>query len=219
MNQRIIFVFTHDSIGLGEDGPTHQPIEQLIGLRSVPNLVTIRPSDATEVIISWQVALERKNGPTALVLSRQNIPMLNRNELASASNLKHGGYVLWQATKEIDIIIIATGSEVQIALHAARILKEKGVSTRVVSMPSWELFEAQPEQYKMGVLPPSITTRISVEAGSSLGWHKYVGDAGKVISIDCFGVSAPGTVLLEKFGFTSAHIVTEAEQLLKRGKR
>jgi transketolase len=218
MNQRIIFIFTHDSIGLGEDGPTHQPIEQLIGLRSVPNLVTIRPSDATEVVIAWEVAIERNNGPTALVLSRQNLPILNRHELASATNLKQGGYVLWQAAKQIDIIIIATGSEVQIALHAARILKGKGISARVVSMPSWELFEAQPEQYKIGVLPPSIKTRISVEAGSSLGWHKYVGDAGKVISIDCFGVSAPGTVALEKFGFTSAYIVTKAEQLLKRGK-
>jgi len=168
MGLRVIYIFTHDSVGVGEDGPTHQPIEQLVGLRSVPKLVTIRPADATETVEAWRVALKRVDGPTALVLSRQNLPVLDREKLAPASGVQRGGYILRDAEKP-EVIIIGTGSEVAIALEAGELLQEKGIRARIVSLPSWELFEAQPVEYRNKVLPDSIKARVSIEAGSPLG--------------------------------------------------
>ena len=213
MGIRVIYVFTHDSIGVGEDGPTHQPIEQLMGMRLVPNLVTIRPADATETAEAWKVAMERRNGPTTLVLSRQNLPVLDRTTLASAGNLQRGGYILWQSTTTPEVILIATGSEVHIALEAGKDLQQKGISARVVSLPSWELFEAQPVAYRNEVLPPKITARISIEAGVPLGWERYVGLGGIAIGIPRFGASAPGNIVYEKFGLTVQRVVHEAQRL------
>lgn len=218
MGLRVVFVFTHDSVGVGEDGPTHQPIEHLIGLRSVPNLVTIRPGDATEAAEAWRIALERNNGPTAMALSRQNLPIFDRQKLAHANGVRRGGYVLWEASASPDVIIIGTGSEVHIALEAGKMLQEKGIGARVVSMPSWELFEAQSEEYRREVLPANITRRISIEAGSQLGWDRYVGSEGVIIGMDRFGASAPQKVVYEKFGFTTQHIVDEAQKLFGKSE-
>jgi transketolase len=217
MGVRVIYVFTHDSVGLGEDGPTHQPVEQLLGLRSVPGLVTIRPADAHETVEAWRVALERRHGPTALVLSRQKLPVLNQKELASASGLRRGGYVLWESARHPNVILIGTGSEVHIALKAGRLLREKGISARVVSLPSWELFDAQPEEYRREILPPEIQARISIEAASPLGWERYVGAKGVIIGLSRFGASAPGDVIYQKLGFDARRVADEAESLL-RGK-
>ncbi|MGA3094638.1 MAG: transketolase [Dehalococcoidales bacterium] len=214
---RVVFVFTHDSIGLGEDGPTHQPVEQLLGLRSVPNLTTIRPADAMETVEAWKLALEKGNGPTALILTRQALPVIDRNAMSPSSGVRRGGYTLWQSAEKPEIILIGTGSEVHIALEAARILKEKGISARVVSLPSWEIFEAQSEEYRRSVIPPEIKARISVEAGSTLGWCRYIGDGGVAIGIDHFGASAPGKVLYDKFDITAQRIVAEAMRLLDTG--
>ncbi len=215
MGIRVIYVFTHDSVGLGEDGPTNQPVEQLLGLRSVPGLVTIRPADAHETVEAWRVALERRHGPTALVLSRQKLPVLNQKEVAPASGLNRGGYVLWEAARHPDVILIGTGSEVHIALEAGRLLREKGISARVVSLPSWELFDAQPEEYRRDVLPLGIQTRISIEAASPLGWERYIGAKGIAIGLSSFGVSAPGDVIYRKLGFDAGHMADEAERLLR----
>jgi len=214
---RVVFIFTHDSIGLGEDGPTHQPVEQLLGLRSVPNLTTIRPADAMETAEAWKLALEKGNGPTALILTRQALPVIDRNEMSLSSGVRRGGYTLWQSAEEPEIILIGTGSEVHIALEAARILKEKGIAARVVSLPSWEIFEAQSEEYRRSVIPPEIKARISIEAGSTLGWCRYTGDGGVAIGIDHFGASAPGKVLYDKFGITAQRVVAEAMRLLDTG--
>ena len=211
---RVVFLFTHDSIGLGEDGPTHQPIEQLIGLRSVPNLTTIRPADATETVEAWKLALEKSSGPTAMVLTRQSLPVLDRNLLAASGGVRRGGYVLWESAKNPEAVIIATGSEVHIALEAGRMLKEKGISSRVVSLPSWEIFEVQDEGYRREVIPPECKAKISIEAGSTLGWRRYVGESGVTIGIDHFGASAPGKVLYEKFGLTAQAVVAAAVRLL-----
>ncbi len=214
MGDRVVFIFTHDSIGLGEDGPTHQPVEQLLGLRSVPNLTTIRPADAMETAEAWKLALEKGNGPTALILTRQALPVIDRNEMSPTSGVRRGGYTLWQSAEKAEIILIGTGSEVHIALEAARILKEKGIAARVVSLPSWEIFEAQGEEYRRSVIPPEIKARISIEAGSTLGWCRYIGDDGVAIGIDHFGASAPGKVVYEKFGITAQRVVAEAIRLL-----
>jgi len=216
MGLRVIYVFTHDSIGVGEDGPTHQPIEQLIGLRSVPELVTLRPADAAETVEAWKTALTRRHGPTALVLSRQNLPVLDRSRLASASGLRRGGYVLWEASTSPEVILIGTGSEVHIALEAGRILQEKAVPARVVSLPSWELFKAQSEEYRNQILPPEIRTRISIEAGTPLGWERYTGLDGLVIGVSRFGSSAPARVVYERLGLTANAVVDRALALLKR---
>jgi len=216
MGIRVIYIFTHDSVGLGEDGPTHQPIEQLMGLRMVPNLVTIRPADATETAEAWKVAIERRNGPTALVLSRQNLPILDRTKLAAAIGLRQGGYVLWQSTATPEIILVATGSEVHIALEAGMDLQQHGISARVVSLPSWELFEAQPVAYRNEILPPNITARISIEAGVPLGWERYVGLNGVAVGISRFGASAPGKIVYEKLGLTAQRVVDEALKLSHR---
>jgi len=215
--EKVVFVFTHDSIGLGEDGPTHQPVEQLLGLRSVPNLTVIRPADATETVEAWKLALEKGNGPTALILTRQALPVIDRNAMSPSSGVRKGGYTLWQSAEKPEIILIGTGSEVHIALEAARILKEKGIAARVVSLPSWEIFEAQSEEYRRSVIPPEIKARISVEAGSTLGWCRYIGDGGVAIGIDHFGASAPGKVLYDKFGITAQRVVAEAMRLLDTG--
>ncbi|MFC2017831.1 transketolase [Chloroflexota bacterium] len=213
MGIRVIYIFTHDSVGVGEDGPTHQPIEHIMGLRLVPNLVTIRPADATETAEAWKAAIERRNGPTALLLSRQGLPVLDRKTLAPASGLKKGGYILWQPIETPEVILMATGSEVRIALEAGKELQRKGKPARVVSLPSWELFEAQPEAYRNDVLPPAITARISIEAGSTLGWERYVSPDGKAIGIDRFGASAPGGVIYEKLGLTVQRVIEEALKL------
>ncbi|MBI2831212.1 MAG: transketolase [Chloroflexi bacterium] len=218
MGIRVIYIFTHDSIGLGEDGPTHQPIEHLAGLRAVPNLVTIRPADATETAEAWQVALERKQGPTALILTRQKLPVLDRSVLLPASGLRRGGYILWQAAEKPDIILIATGSEVHIALEAGKLLQKKGIFARVVSLPSWELFDSQPTEYRNEVLPPDIRMRVSVEAASLMGWERYIGLDGVAIGLKRFGASAPGEVVMEKLGFTAQRVANEASRLLQRRK-
>ncbi|RJO62564.1 MAG: transketolase [Dehalococcoidia bacterium] len=217
MGVRSVFLFTHDSIGLGEDGPTHQPVEHLLGLRSVPNLTTIRPADAAETIEAWKLALEKKTGPTALIFTRQALPILDHKEMSSALGVRRGGYTLWQASNKPELILIGTGSEVHIALEAARMLKEKGISSRVVSLPSWEIFEAQSEEYRRSVIPPQVKARISIEAGTTIGWCRYTGDKGVAVGIDHYGASAPGKVLYEKFGITAQRVVAEAMRLLDAG--
>ena len=217
MRLKVIYVFTHDSIGLGEDGPTHQPVEQLAALRAIPNLVVIRPCDASETACAWRFALEHKNGPVALALTRQNVPVLDRAQFASAEGLHKGAYVLAEPQAgDPDVILLATGSEVHLALDASRRLEERGVRSRVVSMPSWELFDRQPESYRSQVLPPDIRVRIALEAGVAQGWHRYVGDGGDVVEIDSFGASAPYPVLYEKFGLTAESAVERALKLLNR---
>jgi transketolase len=215
MNAHVIYVFTHDTVWLGEDGPTHQPVEHLAALRAIPNLTVIRPSDATEVTEAWKAAIAH-DGPVALILSRQNVDILDRTRYPPASELAKGAYVLADADGPIDVILIATGSEVEIALAARDVLSEQGVRARVVAMPSWELFEAQPQAYVDSVLPPAITARLAVEAGTALGWSRYVGLAGDVVSIDRFGASAPYKVLMEKFGFTGPAVAARALKLLGR---
>ncbi len=219
MGLRVIYVFTHDSIGLGEDGPTHQPVEQLASLRTIPNLTVIRPCDANETAEAWRVAVSSENGPVALALTRQGMPVLDRNTFGPATGLLKGAYVLKDAKdNKPDTILIATGSEVQIALDASQELESKGVAVRVVSMPSWELFDKQPEDYKNEVLPPETKARIAVEAGVAHGWHQYVGDRGEVISMNRFGASAPSKILYEKFGFTADRVVEKALAMLGRAE-
>ncbi len=216
MGQRVVYIFTHDSVGLGEDGPTHQPVEQILGLRSVPNLVVVRPADATESVEAWRLALERRDGPTALLLSRQDLPVLDRDELGSASGVRRGGYVLWEASPQPDIILMSTGSEVHIALDAGRLLQQRGLSARVVSLPSWELFDAQPAEYRESVLPRGISARVSLEAATPLGWERYVGVDGVAIGISRFGASAPAGEIYEQFGLTAERVVEEAVRLAGR---
>ncbi len=211
----VIFVFTHDSIGLGEDGPTHQPIEHLASLRAIPNLTVIRPADATETAKAWRVALEHLNGPVALALTRQKLPVLDRTKYPSADLLLKGAYILADAEDgQPHIILIGTGSEVHMALEARHRLAAEGIAARVVSMPSWELFDQQPESYRNEVLPPSVTARLVIEAGSPQGWHRYVGLLGGVVGMTRFGASAPYQVLMEKFGFTPDNVVSRAKELL-----
>jgi transketolase len=212
----VIFIFTHDSVGLGEDGPTHQPVEHLAALRAMPNLTVIRPADATETAEAWRVALQRR-GPVALALSRQNLPVLDRRKLAPANGAARGAYVLVDAEGgPPDIILIGTGSEVHLVLAARERLAEQGLKARVVSMPSWELFEEQPEWYREEVLPSEIVTRLAVEAGVTQGWCRYVGDHGQVIGLERFGASAPGPVVMERLGFSVDNVVSRALALLGR---
>jgi transketolase len=220
MGIRVIYIFTHDSIGVGEDGPTHQPIEHIANLRAVPNLTVIRPSDATETIEAWRAALMNTSGPTAMLLTRQNLPVLDRETYAAAVNLQSGAYVLWQSEEgDPDLILIGTGSELHAALDAGKQLAHEGVKVRVVSMPSWELFEAQSAEYRDQVLPGNVRSRLAVEAGTSFGWERYVGLDGEVIAIDHFGASAPAPILFEKFGITPEKITVRArEMLLERSK-
>jgi transketolase len=216
MGIQVLYVFTHDSIGLGEDGPTHQPIEQLMNLRAVPGLTVIRPADATESAEAWKAALLNNEGPTALVFTRQKLPVLDRTELAPAEGLLQGAYVLWETgAGEPEIIIIGTGSEVHIALEAGRTLAAEGLAARVVSMPSWELFDQQESDYRDSVLPPPVKARVAVEAGIKLGWEHYVGLDGTVVGMEHFGASAPGADLYEKFNITPAAVAERARALLQ----
>ncbi len=210
MELQTIYVFTHDSIGLGEDGPTHQPVEHLTSLRAIPNLVSFRPMDANETIMGWKVALERKEGPTALILTRQGLPIIDRTKegITDCQAADRGGYVLTQ-DENFDTILLASGSEVSLALEAKEQLNKKGIKVRVVSMPSMELFDMQSDKFRENVLPNKVTKRVAVEAGASLSWYKYVGLEGKIIGLDRFGASAPIDVLYTKFGIT-AEKVTEA---------
>ena len=209
-NLPIAYVLTHDSIGVGEDGPTHQPIEQLAMFRSIPNFVIFRPCDARETAAGWYTALTRMTGPTGLALTRQKLPLLE----GTGKDALKGGYVIKKEKRNLDIILIGTGSEVQLVYEASKILEEQGIGVRVVSMPSWELFEEQSDEYKEEVLPSNVTKRLAVEAGSQLGWHKYVGMNGKVISMESFGASAPAKLLFEKFGFTVENVVKKALELM-----
>jgi transketolase len=217
MELGVIFVFTHDSIGVGEDGPTHQPIEHLAALRAIPDLIVIRPSDANETVMAWRFAIESRKRPVVLVLTRQEVPILDREHYASAEGLRRGAYVLADTPGEkLDLILIATGAEVGLIASAQQKLAQQGIVARAVSMPSWELFDSQHREYRDAVLPPSIHARLAVEAGASQGWHKYVGDKGDVISIDHFGASAPAKALFEKFGFTTDNVVARALKLIGR---
>lgn len=216
MNLKTIFVFTHDSIGLGEDGPTHQPIEQLASLRAIPNLIVIRPADANETAEAWKFAIKHKEGPVVLALTRQKVPCYDRKILSSAEMLNKGAYVLKENSDKPDIILIASGSEVELILKASELLEEEGVKVRVVSFPSWELFEQQPDSYKNKIFPNNIKARLVVEAGLKLGWEKYFGENGDIICMNTFGASAPDKILFEKFGFTVENIVNKAKKLLNK---
>ncbi|HVI26878.1 MAG TPA: transketolase [Xanthomonadaceae bacterium] len=211
----VIHVFTHDSVALGEDGPTHQPIEQLAGLRAIPNLTVIRPADANETAVAWQVAIETRDAPVSLVFTRQAVPTLDRDRHASASGLRRGAYVLeTDPDPSPQLVLIASGSEVHLIVEAAQRLRATGLAVRCVSMPSWELFDAQPREYRDSVLPPGVRARLAVEAGATQGWWRYVGDAGDVLGIDHFGASAPGDVNLREFGFTVDEVCRRAQALL-----
>ncbi|MBT5876455.1 MAG: transketolase [Candidatus Latescibacteria bacterium] len=210
-----IYVFTHESIGLGEDGPTHQPVEHYAALRAIPNVTVIRPSDATETVEAWRMALENSGGPTALLLTRQKMPIIDRSVLPSAAGLRRGAYVLLEAGNgKPDIILIASGSEVHVALDAQAELESEGIAARVVSMPIWELFDKQSPEYREQVLPSGISARLAIEAGVTLGWERYVGLKGKTIGLDRFGASAPVEVLMDRFGFTVSNTVAQAKSLL-----
>jgi len=216
MGLRVIYIFTHDSIGLGEDGPTHQPIEHVMNLRTVPNLTVIRPADAAETVEAWRAALLNTDGPTVLILTRQKLPMLDRDQGISAHHLHRGGYILWEsAGGQPDIILMGTGSELQLALKAGRQLAAAGHQVRVVSLPSWKLFERQAADYRESVLPSAVQARIAVEAGSTLGWERYVGLDGVIVGLDHFGASAPAATLYEKFGLSVQNVIVQAKSILK----
>jgi transketolase len=218
MGLHVIHVFTHDSIALGEDGPTHQPVEQLAALRAIPNLLVIRPGDANETAIAWRLALE-SSGPVALILSRQNIPTLDRNRYAPAEGLRRGAYVVAAAAGgKPDIVLIASGSELHLAAAAQDVLARRDIHASVVSMPSWELFDKQPQEYRNTVLPPHVTKRLAIEAGSPLGWHQYVGDGGDILGVDRFGASAPGEIVFREYGFTVENVCRMALTLLGNRK-
>jgi transketolase len=213
-----IFVYTHDSIGLGEDGPTHQPIEHLPSLRAIPHMVVFRPADANEVTEGWRVAIERRGAPTILVFSRQALPIYDRSVVAPASGARRGAYVLVDPPDgQPELILIATGSEVSLVMAARDVLQQEGRRVRVVSMPSWELFAAEPQTYRDEVLPPSITARVSVEAASPLGWERWVGQNGDVIGLNRFGASAPYTDIYKHLNFTPEYIAQRAREVLERG--
>ena len=209
----VIYVFTHDSIGLGEDGPTHQPIEQLAALRAMPNILVLRPGDANEVVEAWKLAVTHTHGPTALVLSRQAMPTVDRAKFAPAAGVAKGAYVLSDAPGgKPDVILIGTGSELGLCVAAQEKLIAEGVKARVVSIPSWELFERQDAAYKESVLPSGVTARVSVEMASTLGWERYTGSKGKIVGMRSFGASAPLKDLLKKFGFTVENVVAAAKE-------
>jgi transketolase len=216
MGLHVVHVFTHDSIAVGEDGPTHQPVEQLASLRAIPNLTVIRPGDANETAVAWRVALETRDRPVLLALTRQDVPTLDRNRYAAADGLRRGGYVLSDATDgKPDLILIASGSETGLIVAAAERLRGEGVAVRCVSMPSWELFDAQPQDYRDSVLPPSVGARLAVEMGVAQGWRTYVGDRGDVLGVERFGASAPGDTLLREYGFTVENVCARANALLR----
>jgi len=214
MKVHSIFVFTHDSIFLGEDGPTHQPVEQLAALRAIPELSLIRPADANETVVAWRVAIEHREGPVALCLTRQALPVIDRSKFGAEEGLAKGAYVLADAQgKKPQLILIASGSEVALALEAYQKLSAEGIGVRLVSMPSWDLFEKQSQSYRDEVLPPEVTARLAIEAATPFGWERYVGTKGDVIGLKRFGASAPYKALAEHFGFTAANIVQRARKL------
>jgi transketolase len=214
-----IYVYTHDSIGLGEDGPTHQPVEQLPSLRAIPGLVVLRPGDANEVVEAWKVVMKLKNEPAALVLSRQNLPTLDRTKYAPAAGVAKGAYILADADDgKPEVILMATGSELYLCVNAYEDLKKQGIKARVVSMPSWDIFERQDEAYRREVLPPEVKARVSVEQASTFGWSQYVGPTGVVIGMHTFGASAPLKELQKKFGFSPDKIVEAAREAISRSK-
>jgi transketolase len=215
MKLHVIYVLTHDSIGLGEDGPTHQPIEHLASLRAMPNMTVIRPADANETAESWKAAIKNNKGPTLLALTRQSVPTFDRSVVAAAANLQKGAYILKETDKDVpDALVLATGSEVHLALDAAERLAEDGIEIRVISMPCWELFEEQSNDYKESVLPVEISARVAIEAGATQGWHKYVGTTGEVIGLDHFGASAPISKLFSNFGITADAVVKAVKNQL-----
>ena len=216
MKLPVVWAWTHDSVGLGEDGPTHQPVETYAALRAIPNLWFMRPGDPNETAYAWKAALERADGPVALSMSREKVPVLDRSDLAPASGVEQGAYVLWDSSDAPELILIGTGAQLGLALDAGRKIAADGTSVRVVSMPCWELFEEQPQAYRDEVLPPDVKARLSVEAGVSLGWSKWVGDHGASVSIEHFGASAPGPTVLEEFGYTVDNVVARATALLAR---
>ncbi len=223
MGLHVVHVFTHDSIAVGEDGPTHQPVEQLASLRAMPNLTLIRPGDANETAVAWKVAIETRDRPVLLVLTRQDLPTLDRGRYASAEGLRRGAYVVWEAPETPaadpkrtgpDLILLASGSELALILSAAERLQAEGVAVRCVSMPSWDLFDAQPRSYRDEVLPPAVRARLAVELGSPQGWRRYVGDQGDVLGVERFGASAPAGTLMREFGFTADNVLAHARRLL-----
>ena len=217
MGIQVVYVFTHDSLALGEDGPTHQSVEQLASLRAIPQLIVIRPGDANETAVAWRVAIETRDRPVALILTRQHVPTLDRTLLAPADGLRQGAYILADAPQgNPHVILIASGSEVGLIVAAQQKLQDQHIAVRLVSMPSWELFEAQSREYRDAVLPPSVRARLAVEAGVTQGWHRYVGDQGDVIGVDRFGASAPGPVVMREYGFTVEHVCQRARALLER---
>jgi transketolase len=219
MELPVIYVFTHDSIGVGEDGPTHQPVEQLLALRSVPGLITLRPADANEVVEAWRVVLGLQHQPACLVLSRQPLPTFDRTRYAPAAGVARGAYILAEAPDgKPAVILIGTGSEVALCIDAFEKLKQEGVPARVVSMPSWELFEQQDQAYRDSVLPPNVTARVSAEMGSVIGWDHYVGMTGAKVGMNTFGSSAPLKDLLAKFGFTPAKVLAAAKEQIAESK-
>ena len=213
MKIKPIFVYTHDSIGLGEDGTTHQPVEQLASLRSIPNLTLIRPADANEAAQAWRVALEHKDGPVTLIFSRQKLPIIDQEKYAKATELEKGAYIL-SDTENPQVILIATGSEVSLALQAQKKLNEENISARVISMPSWELFEKQDKEYKEKIFPSNLKKRLAIEAASPMGWHKYVTDEGDVLGVTKFGESAPGDEVMKAYGFSVENVVAKVKALL-----
>ncbi|HDE4008791.1 TPA: transketolase [Staphylococcus aureus] len=213
MGLNATFIFTHDSIAVGEDGPTHEPIEQLAGLRAIPNMNVIRPADGNETRVAWEVALESESTPTSLVLTRQNLPVLDVPEDVVEEGVRKGAYTVYSSEETPEFLLLASGSEVSLAVEAAKDLEKQGKSVRVVSMPNWNAFEQQSEEYKESIIPSSVTKRVAIEMASPLGWHKYVGTAGKVIAIDGFGASAPGDLVVEKYGFTKENILNQVMSL------
>jgi transketolase len=217
MNLPSVFVFTHDSIGVGEDGPTHQPVEQLAAVRAIPNMVVIRPGDANESVYAWKAAIDQKNRPTSIILTRQNMPTLDRTKCAAAEDTLKGGYVLLEAEGgKPDVILIGTGSELSLAVDAREILAKSGVRARVVSMPSFELFEDQPQSYRDEVLPPDVTARVAVEAGVRQGWDRYLLGRGAFVGMHGFGMSAPYEQIYKALGITAEKVAEEAKRLLKK---
>jgi transketolase len=215
-----IYVFTHDSIGVGEDGPTHQPVEHLASLRAIPGLITLRPGDANEVLETWRVIMQLRHEPVCLILSRQNMPTLDRTAFADAAGVARGAYVLAEAPGGApELILMASGSEVALCVDAWQKLTAEGVRARVVSMPSWELFDKQPPEYRDAVLPPAVTARVAVEQASTFGWARYTGAAGEVIGMTTFGASAPLKELQKRFGFTADHVVAVARRVVMRATR
>ncbi|MBI3752238.1 MAG: transketolase, partial [Chloroflexi bacterium] len=218
----VIYVWTHDSVGLGEDGPTHQPVEHYAALRAMPHLWFVRPGDANEASAAWGLALERRDGPTALSLTRQKLPTLAGTAQLAAAGVRRGGYVLRPASNEAAggapaIILIGTGSELQLAMAAAETLEAEGTPARVVSLPCWAAFEAQPAAYRDEVLPPAVKRRLSVEAGASLGWERWTGDEGAIVAIDHFGASAPVGAIFERLGFTAERVTDLARLVVRDG--